>query len=249
MFESILLFSTKIDIGLRLSCKPLVTLEKNSGGGNQMKIPKEYEKNSPFHRHLLNGFTAFAMRLMRIKVHVTGYDKVPAGAKPLFVSNHRSNFDPIVTWYIFKDWTLAFISKVENLRIPFFGYLVRKCCFMTIDREDPRKAMKTILKATELVKKEEVSIGVYPEGTRSKTCELLPFHNGVFKIAQKAHVPIVVLAITGTENIHKNFPLHRTEVYLDVLDVLPAEDIAKQNTNEIGALVWAQMKEHLDEEK
>ena len=65
-----------------------------------------------------------------------------------------------------------------------------------------------------------VSIGVYPEGTRSKDCRLLPFHNGVFLIAEKTKAPVVVMALRGTEQIHKRCVFRRTHVYLDVLDVI-----------------------------
>ena len=83
---------------------------------------------------------------------------------------------------------------------------------MAIDRENPRNAMKTIIKASKLLQKGEVSVGVYPEGTRSKECKLLPFHNGVFKIAQRADAPIAIVAISGTEKVSKNYPLHKTDV-------------------------------------
>jgi len=109
---------------------------------------------------------------------------------------------------------------------------------MAIDRESPRKAIATIGKAAKLLQKDEVSIGVYPEGTRSKTCELLPFHNGFFKIAQKAEKPIVVLSITGTEKIARNLlKLKVSHVYLDVLQVIPNDEVKKMKTDRIGELV------------
>ena len=181
---------------------------------------KEYDKNSPFYRFLLNSATSAAMKLLRIRVHVCGVEKIPKDTKVLFVSNHRSNFDPIVTWYALKKWKIAFVSKPSNFKIPFFGRIIRKCCFMPIDRENPRNAIVTINKAAKLLKKQEVSIGIYPEGTRSKSCELLPFHNGVFKIAQKAEAPIVVLCVTGTEKISKRTPIRQTDVYLDVSETI-----------------------------
>ena len=195
---------------------------------------KEYEDHSRFYRRLLNGATAAGMKLLRIHVHVTGLDKIPSDRKPVFVCNHRSNFDPIVTWYALKKWDIAFISKASNFKIPIFGRLIRKCCFMAIDRENPRNAIKTIQKAAGLLRKGEVSVGVYPEGTRSKTGELLPFHNGVFKIAQKAQAPVVVLSISGTEKIHKNYPFRASHVYLDVVEVMDAEEIVHKKTEEIG---------------
>ena len=198
---------------------------------------KEYEKNSPYYRFLLDSATAAAMKLLRIRVHVSGIEKIPKDTKVLFVSNHRSNFDPIITWYILKKWKIAFISKPSNFKIPFFGRIIRKCCFMPIDRENPRKALPSINRAAKLLRKQEVSIGIYPEGTRSKSCELLPFHNGVFKIAQKAEAPIVILCVTGTEKISKRTPFRRTDVYLDVLEVFSAQGNKETKTEMIGTAV------------
>jgi len=198
---------------------------------------KEYEKNSCFYRFLLDSATAAAMKLLRIHVHVSGMEKIPEDTKVLFVSNHRSNFDPIVTWYALKKWKIAFVSKPSNFKIPFFGRIIRKCCFLPIDRENPRRAIPTINRAAKLLQKQEVSIGIYPEGSRSKNCELLPFHNGVFKIAQKAEAPIVVLCMTGTEKIAKRTPLRRTDVYLDVLEVFSAQGIKETKTEMIGTAV------------
>lgn len=206
---------------------------------------KEYGKNSPFYRFLLDSATAAAMKLLRIKVHVNGLEKVPADTKLLFVSNHRSNFDPIITWYAFRKWKLAFISKPDNFKIPFFGRIIRKCCFLPIDRENPRKAIPTINRAASLLRQQEVSIGIYPEGTRSKSGKLLPFHNGVFKIARKANAPVVVLSVTGTETIFRQTPFRRSDVFLDVLEVIPAESIAAAKTEMIGTAVRHLMEKNI----
>lgn len=194
---------------------------------------KDYRTHSRFYRRVLNGATAIAVRICRLKIHVSGTEKIPKDQRVLFVCNHRSKFDPIITWHILKKWDIAFISKPENFQIPIFGRLIRRCCFLPIDRENPRNAIKTIQKAAKLIKSDQVSVGVYPEGTRSEDSKLLPFHNGVFKIAQKANVPIVILTVRGTEKIHKNYPFHSSEVYLDVLDVIPVEELAG-NTAIIG---------------
>lgn len=197
---------------------------------------REYNRVSPFYRRLLDDATAVAMKLLRIKVRVTGMEQVPRGQPLLFVGNHRSNFDPIVTWHVFRDWRIAFISKPENFKIPIFGRFIRKCAFMPIDRQDPRKAIATINQAAAVLAG-ETSVGVYPEGTRSKSGELLPFHNGVFKIAKKAGAGIVVLAVSGTEKIHKRVPFRRSDVYLDVRAVISAEEVKREKTEVIGQRV------------
>ena len=78
------------------------------------------------------------------------------------------------------------------------------------------------------------SIGIYPEGTRSHDGELLPFHAGSFKIAQKADAPLAVACIRGTENITKNVLRRVTDVYLDILELIPAEKVKAMSTSELA---------------
>lgn len=199
---------------------------------------KEYTSDSCFYRILLNSFTGIILRLLRIKVHVTGSERVCSDRKVLFVGNHRSNYDPIITWYVFRKWKVAFVSKESNFKIPIFGRIIRKCCFMSIDRVNPKNALMTINKAADLLAHEEVSVGIYPEGTRNKSRGLLTFHNGVFKIAQKNSTPIVVIAISGTEKIAANLLRFRgSHVYLTVADIIDGQEAGQARTAQIGQRV------------
>ena len=231
-------------LGLLLACIALFAI-------SALLVDKrrEYDKNSPFYRFLLNTATGFCVKLLGIHIKVTGLETLPGEGRFLLVSNHRSNFDPILTWHVLKDADLAFISKGENFHIPIFGRIIRRCCFLEIDRENPRSALTTINKAAKLLEDGQVSIGVYPEGTRSKDCILLPFHNGVFKIAQKAEVPVVVACIQGTENIHKNWFRRPSQVQLDILDVLPASFVKENRTCVIGQRVSDTLRGALEEKK
>lgn len=195
---------------------------------------KEYDKESKFYRFLLQSTTGIGMRIMRVKYDLQGFDQIPDGRQMLFVCNHRSNFDPLISWRVLRKYHPSFISKESNFHVPFYGRMIRRCCFMSIDRENPRNAMMTIDRASKLLKADEVSIFVYPEGTRSKRCKLLPFHNGVFKIAQKANVPVVVLTIQGTEKISKNYPWHSTKVRLKVIGIMSAEHVKSGKTSDIS---------------
>ena len=208
---------------------------------------KEYTHDSPFYRKLLYSATACAIRLLHIRIQTDGMEKVPTSGRFLLVCNHRSNFDPILTWYILRKYNLAFVSKPENFHIPIFGRLIRRCCFLAIDRENPKNALVTIQKAAELLERDEVNVAIYPEGTRSKDCVLLPFHNGVFKIAQKANVPILVAAIQGTEQIHKNWYRRRTQVQFDIIETIPAAFVAENRTAVIGQRVLDDLNQGLRE--
>jgi len=119
---------------------------------------KEYEHDSPFYRRLLYGATACCIRLLHIHIHVDGMEKLPKDGRFLLVCNHRSNFDPILTWQVMKERNLAFVSKAENFRIPIFGRIIRRCCFMAIDRENPRNALLTIEKAMDIAEEHSPSL-------------------------------------------------------------------------------------------
>ena len=209
---------------------------------------KEYKKSSKFYRWLLNNYTWFALIILKVKLHVVGMEKVPEGTRFLLVQNHYSNFDPIVTWYAFRKQKMAFVSKPENLKIPFASGLIRKCAFMAIDRENPRNAVKAVEKAANLMLTNEASVGIYPEGTRNKTyVGLLPFHNSVFKIAHKANnAPVVIVGVSGTEKIHKNTPWKKTHVYIEVLRVLSSEEVQAMRTNEIGKITEEELLKFLE---
>ncbi|MBR2752053.1 MAG: 1-acyl-sn-glycerol-3-phosphate acyltransferase [Clostridiales bacterium] len=195
---------------------------------------KEYNQDSKFYRFLLTSTTGIGMKIMRIRYDLVDLDKIPEGKQMLFICNHRSNFDPLISWHILRKHYPSFISKESNFKIPFYGRMIRRCCFMSIDRENPRKAMATIDRASKLLQADEVSIAVYPEGTRSKSCELLPFHNGVLKIAQKANVPVVVLTIQGSESVAKRYPWRSTKVRLKYVGMFDAERVKLSKTSIIA---------------
>ena len=202
---------------------------------------KPVQKKSPFYRWLLNETAWLILRLGRVQIECTGLEKLQGLPPFLLVANHRSNFDPFIAITACPKYELAYIAKPEIFDIPITGSVVHKCFFLSIDREDNRKALGTILHAAELLREGTVSIGVYPEGTRSKTGELLPFRNGAFQIAKRAGAPIVIAKTTGTEQIARRFARRRTIVRFDILDALSADTAAKMTTREIGEYAREQM--------
>lgn len=206
---------------------------------------KKYTKESRFYRFVLQSFTSIGLWTVGVKIHVTGKEKLPKEGKFLLVGNHISNYDPIITWKVLRKQKMRFISKGSNFKIPFMGQLIHRCLFMEIDRKNPRNALKTVERAAEVLRNGEACVGVYPEGTRSKTGALLPFHNSVFKIAQRANAPIVVCSVTGTDKIHSRAVWKRTHVYLDILEVIPAEYAQSLRTAELGERTAEWIKNHL----
>lgn len=202
---------------------------------------KMYTHISPFYHALTMALDGWILALCRVKIHVTGLEKVPTDTEYLFVSNHRSNFDPMVQWWVLRRWRLAFVSKPSNMRKFVIGPFVRRCCFLPIDRENARNALTTINAAADLIRAHECSFAIYPEGTRSKSGKLLPWHAGSLKIAQKANVPIVVATIEGTERIAHNVPWRRTHVYLSIREVIPAETVKATKTTALTEGIRSKM--------
>jgi 1-acyl-sn-glycerol-3-phosphate acyltransferase len=182
-----------------------------------------------------------------VRVKLSGADKLPTEGRFVLICNHRSGFDPVVTEAWLKDYNLAFISKPSNLKLPYIGKLAYGAGFLPIDRENDREALKAILKAADFLKRGVCSIGLYPEGTRTKTGKLLPFHAGSFKIAQRGNAPVVIAAIQGTEQVKKNFPFRRTKVKLDILELIPAEKVKAMSTNELAEYCRGRIAAHLGE--
>ena len=96
------------------------------------------------------------------------------------------------------------------------------------------------------MKQEICSIGIYPEGTRSKTDEMLPFHAGCFKTAQKASVPIAVAAVHGSEKVKRSKLFSITKVYLDILEVIPAETVCAMRTDALSEYIRSIIQKDLD---
>ena len=177
---------------------------------------------------------------------ITGIEKIPADQNFLYVSNHRSMFDPLVVMGSLSAYNIAFISKPANMSIPFGGRIAYAVGYLAIDRDNDRNAMKTILTAADYLKRGICNIGVYPEGTRSSTNELLPFHAGSLKVAQKAKVPIVVAAGHGTEKIRRFKMFSGIKVYLDILEVIPVETVCSMRTVELSQYIRQIIQDDLD---
>ena len=164
---------------------------------------------------------------------LTGVEKLPK-TPYLLVCNHRSFYDPLMILHFLKGENLAFVSKPSNLAIPMIGDIAYAAGFLPIDRENDRRALKSILQAADYLKRGVCSMGIYPEGTRSRTGELLPFHAGSFKIAQRASAPLVIAAIRGSEKMKRRLFLRPTRVELEILEVLPPEEVKAMSTHELA---------------
>lgn len=206
-----------------------------------IRLDRPVEEDSPRDRRILYLYVDLALSVLRVKLHLTGLEQLPTGSRFVLVCNHLSILDPVVLLSCTKKSQLAFISKRENNNLLVVNKLMHKTLCQLINRENDREALLTILKCVDILKEDKASIAVFPEGYTSMDGYLHPFRNGVFKIAQRAKVPIAVCTIRGTAQVFRNFcHFRRSHVYVDLLEVIPAEEV-KGTTKEIGDRVFADM--------
>ena len=198
---------------------------------------KKYDKPSNFARFLLANGMYYIWHHARARVKRINLDKIP-NEPFLLVCNHKSNFDPMITSSILDKKHIAFITKRDNMKIPLGGHLMWRNCYMPVDREDKLQSLEQFKRASELIASGVSSVGIYPEGTRQKEDVVLgEFHNGAFNIAIRTGCPIVVMTMTGTSGIHKNFPFKSTRVTLKCVQVLYKEDYEATNATDLSNYV------------
>lgn len=210
---------------------------------------KEREDDSPFYRAVIALYVQALIQLMQVRVHTQGLEKTPKDGRFLLVCNHQFAADPGILLHYFKNSQLAFISKQENRNLFCVGPLMHMILCQELDREDDRQALKVILRCIRIIKEDKASIAVFPEGGTNHDDRLYPLRPGVFKIAQKANVPIVVCTLNNTRPIIRNgIRLKGTDVALHLVDVIPAEELKGKTTMEIANRVYEMMLNDLGEE-
>ena len=211
-------------------------------------MSKPQEEDSRFFRRLMHPYIEALISIVGIRLHTQGLEKVPTDGRFLLVCNHLFIADPGVLLHCFKNSQLAFVTKQENDSVFLVGKIMHKILCQPIDRNNDRAALKTILKCIQLLKEDKVSVCVFPEGYTSKDGKLHHFRNGVFKIAQKANVPIVVCTLQNTRQIFKNMAkLKHTDVPVHLVEVIPAEELKGLTTVQIGERVYEAMISDLGE--
>ena len=175
------------------------------------------------------------LKISGVEVTVIGEENVP-DEPVLFIGNHRSYFDILLTYSRCKRLT-GYVAKKEMLRYPLLRDWMKRLYCLFLDRENPKEGLKTILQAIDY-EKNGISICIFPEGTRNDGEELsmLPFHNGSFKIAEKSGCAIVPMSLNNTVSIfeaHLPF-IRKTHVVLEYGKPIYMKDMDKETKKHIG---------------
>ncbi len=209
--------------------------------------------NKSFHDRSSLAIVQWAFRVVLFfagtKIIVKGEENVPKDTAVLYVGNHRSYFDIIMT-YVRVPRPTGYVSKKEMNYIPLLGIWMKHLHCLFLDRKDIKQGLKIILEAIEKAKS-GISICIFPEGTRNKgeAKELLPFHEGSFKVAEKAGVPIVPMTLVNTSTIFEDqFPrIKKTTVIIEYGKPIYMNELEKEERKHIGAHVRGLISERYEE--
>ena len=209
----------------------------------------QYSKDSRFYRTLVNWYIELIITLVGLRFDVAGMEKRPESGRFLLVSNHLHEIDPGILMHFFPKSQLAFVAKKEVAGMFLVGKLLPRLLCQFLDRENDREALKSIVRCIQLLKADEVSVGVFPEGGINDLRKFKRLKPGVFKIAQKANVPIVVCTLQNTHHVIGNlFKGKRTTVRVRLLEVITPQQMEGKTTVEIADYVHSIMAADLGPE-
>lgn len=187
-----------------------------------------------------------------VKLTVIGEELVPTDEPILYIGNHRSYFDIVISYARCPRLT-GYIAKDSMLKIPLLSTWMKRLNCLFINREDIKESLKTILAGIENVKN-GISMCIYPEGTRGKGADeldMLPFKEGSLKIAEKTGCKIVPMAMTGSADIfEKHMPyIRKSRVILEYGAPIDVATLSKEDKKKLGSYCQAEITRMLEKHR
>lgn len=177
-------------------------------------------------------------RLAGVNLIVRGKENIPLDTAVLYVGNHRSYFDIVLTLSIFPRVT-GYVAKLEMRKWPLLNLWMKNIHCLFLDRDNIKEGLKTILKGAEEVKN-GISLCIFPEGTRNKVDDtFLPFHDGSFKIAERGGVPVVPMVIINSAGVFEDHlpKVKKAKVVIEFLEPIYIDKMEKDVRKSLGSYV------------
>ena len=162
----------------------------------------DHVRQLEFSQRHISGALKKILFLSGTKVTKKGLENIPKERACLFITNHRGYYD-ILLGYTTIPVRVSYVAKKEMEHMPLIAHWMRLLDCQFLDRKDVKEGMKTILASIDLIKNGQ-SVVISPEGTRNSADQLLPFHEGSFKIATKTGCPVIPVAINNTNAVFED---------------------------------------------
>lgn len=164
---------------------------------------------------------------------VEGLEKIPNEKGLCFVGNHQSAIDILIVLSVLPV-TVGYIAKKELLYYPFLNLWIIALRSVYIERGNVKKALKSIEKGIEFIKKGNSMI-IFPEGTRSKSDTMGTFKNGSIKLATRAEATIVPLSISGSWHAwEENLRIGPADIKFTVHKAVPTKGLSADERKALG---------------
>lgn len=188
-------------------------------------------------------------RICGVKLTIIGHENVPKDEAVLYVANHNSYFDIIISYSLCPDLT-GYIAKDTIEKVPLLNIWMRRLYCLFMKRDDMKQSLKVILQGIEYIKK-GISICIFPEGTRGDSEELNTFKEGSMKIAEKTGCPIIPIAISNSRAIiNGHIPFVKpSHVILEYGKPIYPKELPKEERKSLGRLTQNIIQEMLDKNK
>ncbi|MEZ9652242.1 1-acylglycerol-3-phosphate O-acyltransferase [Vibrio lentus] len=181
-----------------------------------------FSPKNPTHVYVFCRWFNQLQKIVGVKLVQRGLENAPTSEKSVYISNHQSILDFVTDPGMLRPRTVS-LGKRDLLYVPFFGLLYWITGNIMINREDKSKARDTIKQVAEAIHQRDLSVWVYPEGTRSKGRGLLPFKTGAFRMAIEAGVPITPMCTSTT---HNKIDLNRVNNGIVITEMLEPIDVS-----------------------
>lgn len=182
-----------------------------------------------------------------VKITFIGKNRLPAKGRFLIVSNHRSFYDSVITTAkLGMNYPLSFVTKASNMDIPVCNKYPNAACYSIIHRKDPIQSLQVMKRCQKLLEDKVTNVVIYPEGTRQQAKTIGEFHEGVFNVAIKANVPIVVLVSKNADIVRHTFP-KISKVTQAVIGVIYPSDYEGKTAKEVSNKVKQMMVDFIEQ--
>ncbi|MDO4344367.1 MAG: lysophospholipid acyltransferase family protein [Eubacteriales bacterium] len=180
------------------------------------------------------------------KITVIGFENVPKDETVLYVGNHRSYFDILMTYSRCPGLT-GYVAKDVMEKIPLLSTWMKRLYCLFLNRDDIKQGLKTILTGIQQMKS-GISMCIFPEGTRNHGDKLLPFKEGSLKMAEKTGCPIIPIAITNSGDIYEDHrpKIKPAQVILEYGEPIYPGKLSKEEKKFLGSYTQNKIQAMLD---
>ena len=186
------------------------------------------------------------LKMTGARIQVIGEENVPKDRAVLYVGNHKSYFDILLTYSRAPRLT-GYVAKKEMESFPILSIWMKRLHCLFLDRKDIKQGLKTILTGIDLIKN-GISVCIFPEGTRNKSNDrLLPFKEGSLKMAEKTGCPIIPFAITNSSKLFEDhMPFVRPcDIIIEYGKPIYPAELPKEEKKFLGAYCRKQIEDML----